>query len=106
MRISGTTRELIILEMPEDEKDLALSADHRMAGTTRKWQRLCQNIAGKKNPCWSLKMELFMNKILTIVKRSTRTCSFVHTFFFVIFHYLEILFFVIGTDIYESIALE
>lgn len=48
MRISGTTRELISLEMPEDEKDLALSADHRMAGTTRKWQRLCQNIAGKK----------------------------------------------------------
>lgn len=80
------------MKMTEVEKDLAILPDHRMTMNHRyDCGHEMANVMSRqirKKPRWSMKMELFMSKILTIVGKSARICSFVHAFcilFFVIF---------------------
>lgn len=75
--------------MTEVEKDLAILPDHRV---TRNHQYDCGHEMAnetyqEKNPYWSMKIELYMSKILIIVGKSARICSFGHTFvsFFLLF---------------------
>lgn len=75
------------MKMTKVEKDLAILPDHRV---TRNHQYDCGHEMAnetyqEKNPYWSMKIEHFMSKILIIVGKSARICSFGCTFIFCYF---------------------